>query len=79
MSPLSKAASRGDQILNANSFQKQGFSYVIKEEDLTADTLQTAISNVFEQKDLYIAAMSKSGQLDSIQTIFQLIEKELAS
>ena len=77
--PLSAAASRGDQILNANSFQKQGFSYVIKEEDLTADTLQTAISNVFEQKDLYIASMSKSGQLDSIQTIFQLIEKELAS
>ena len=77
--PLSAAASRGDQILNANSFQKQGFSYVIEEENLTADTLQTAISTVFEQKDRYIAAMSKSGQLDSIQTIFQLIEKELAS
>ena len=77
--PLSAAASRGDQILNANSFQKQGFSYVIEEENLTADTLQEALSTVFEQKDRYIAAMSKSGQLDSIQTIFQLIEKELAS
>ncbi|MDD6037356.1 MAG: undecaprenyldiphospho-muramoylpentapeptide beta-N-acetylglucosaminyltransferase, partial [bacterium] len=29
--PLSAAASRGDQILNANSFEKQGFSMVLKE------------------------------------------------
>lgn len=77
--PLSASASRGDQILNANSFQKQGFSYVIEEENLTADTLQTALSTVFEQKERYIAAMAKSGQMDSIETIFQLIEKELAS
>ena len=27
--PLSAAASRGDQILNAASFEKQGYSYVI--------------------------------------------------
>lgn len=77
--PLSASASRGDQILNANSFQKQGFSYVIEEENLTADTLQEALSAVFEQKDRYISAMAKSGQMDSIETIFQLIEKELAS
>ncbi len=77
--PLSASASRGDQILNANSFQKQGFSYVIEEENLAADTLQTALSAVSEQKDRYIAAMAESGQIDSIQTIFQLIEKELAS
>lgn len=77
--PLSASASRGDQILNANSFQKQGFSYVIQEENLTADTLQTALSVVFDQKERYIAAMAGSGQPDSIQTIFQLIETELAS
>ena len=29
--PLSAAASRGDQVLNAKSFKKQGFSYVIEE------------------------------------------------
>ena len=33
--PLSAAASRGDQILNAKCFQKQGFSYVIQEEALS--------------------------------------------
>ena len=30
--PLSAAASRGDQILNARSFEKQGFSMVLEEE-----------------------------------------------
>ena len=37
--PLPAAVSRGDQILNANSFKKQGFSYVLEEEKLNADTL----------------------------------------
>lgn len=36
--PLSKAASRGDQILNAQSFEKSGYSYVIQEEELNTDS-----------------------------------------
>ncbi|MBC5714022.1 undecaprenyldiphospho-muramoylpentapeptide beta-N-acetylglucosaminyltransferase [Roseburia sp. BX1005] len=76
--PLSAAASRGDQILNAKSFEKQGFSYVIEEEKLTADSLQSAVDTVFSQKEDYIAAMKKSTQIDSIDKIMDLIEKELA-
>ena len=34
--PLSANASRGDQILNARSFERQGFSIVLEEESLTA-------------------------------------------
>lgn len=75
--PLSAAASRGDQILNAKSFEKQGFSYVLEEENLTDDSLLSAIHAVFKQRDSYREAMSKSGPTDSIQTIIQLIEKEL--
>ncbi|MBO5373521.1 MAG: undecaprenyldiphospho-muramoylpentapeptide beta-N-acetylglucosaminyltransferase [Lachnospiraceae bacterium] len=76
--PLSAAASRGDQILNAKSFKKQGFSYVIEEENLTKDTLLDGIKTVFEQKEAYISAMSGSGQMDSISTIIQLITKEIS-
>ncbi len=72
--PLSAAASRGDQILNANSFKKQGFSYVLEEEELTAETLLAAVNEVFEKKDAYIKTMAESGQLDSIGTILELIE-----
>lgn len=74
--PLSAAASRGDQILNAKSFEKQGFSYVIEEEKLTAQTLQAAIDTVSKQKSSYISAMKQSGQMDSIETIIGLIEAE---
>lgn len=74
--PLSAAASRGDQILNAKSFQKQGFSYVIEEESLTGESLLAAVQNVQENRNSYILAMSQSGQMDSIQTIVDLIQAE---
>ncbi len=74
--PLSAAASRGDQILNANSFRKQGFSYVIQEETLTADVLLNAVHNVYSNRKSYQKAMAESGQMDSIGTILKLIESE---
>lgn len=73
--PLSANASRGDQILNANSFQKQGFSYVIEEENLDSQTLLSAIAEVQKNKQAYIDAMSQSTQLDSIDTIVRLIDE----
>ena len=74
--PLSAAASRGDQVLNANSFKKQGFSYVIEEENLTDQTLLTAVKEVYSNKDKYIKNMSESGQMDSISTIISLIKEQ---
>lgn len=74
--PLSAAASRGDQILNANSFEKQGFSYVIKEEDVTDEVLLSAVKEVYTNRQKYIDAMSNSGQMDSIATIIELIKQE---
>lgn len=74
--PLSATASRGDQVLNAKSFKKQGFSFVLEEEELTADSLLNAVKEVYENRDKYISAMSQSGQMDSIGTIVELINKE---
>lgn len=73
--PLSKNASRGDQILNANSFKKQGFSYVIEEEDVNEKSLSEAIHYVADHKDEYKKAMSDSGQMDSITKIVDLIKE----
>ena len=73
--PLSLEASRGDQILNANSFEKQGFSYVIKEEELTSDGLLEAISNVFENRDTYVKAMEESNQHDAVKKVVDIIEE----
>ena len=73
--PLSRNASRGDQILNANSFKKQGFSYVIEEEDVNEKSLSEAIHYVADHKDEYKKAMSDSGQMDSITKIVDLIKE----
>ena len=73
--PLSRNASRGDQILNAESFKKQGFSYVIEEEDVNEKTLTEAIHYVAGHKDEYKKAMTDSGQMDSISKIVSLIKE----
>lgn len=72
--PLSAASSRGDQILNANSFKKQGFSYVIKEEELTTETLLQGVEEVYSNRNEYIKAMGQSKLNDSIDTILKLIK-----
>lgn len=74
--PLSAAASRGDQVLNANSFKKQEFSYVLEEEHLTAESLLRAVEEVYDNRQKYIDAMAQSGQMDSIGTIVDLIKAE---
>ena len=73
--PLSAAASRGDQILNAESFEHQGYSYVLQEEELTNDTLLKAIRYVMEHRENYVAAMEKSKLNNAIETILKLMEE----
>ncbi len=71
--PLSAGASRGDQILNARSFEKQGFSVVLEEEEISPDLLFTTICQLYEDREKYIEAMKESSHLDSIEKICQLI------
>ncbi len=73
--PLSAAASRGDQILNAESFEKSGYSHVIKEEDLNSETLFEAINDVYDNKEKYIAAMESSNLHDATNIIVGMIEE----
>ena len=73
--PLSAKASRGDQILNARSFERQGFSMVIEEEDLSKDSLLQAVQNLYDNRSTFMDAMRNSGQQDSINTIIGLIEE----
>ena len=72
--PLSLNASRGDQILNARSFEAQGFSHVMEEESVKADTLTEAVKSVYKKRDDYIRAMEASDQKDAIATIADLID-----
>lgn len=73
--PLSARASRGDQLLNAASFKKQGFSEVIEEEELTNELLVDTINSVYENRDKYINAIDNASTTDAVQTILDLIDK----
>ncbi|WP_230398771.1 undecaprenyldiphospho-muramoylpentapeptide beta-N-acetylglucosaminyltransferase [Novisyntrophococcus fermenticellae] len=72
--PLSAKASRGDQILNARSFERQGYSMVLEEESLTSQKLLDAIKELYADRNRYITAMKNSSHTDSIQVIMDLIE-----
>lgn len=73
--PLSAKASRGDQILNARSFERQGFSCVLEEEEATNESLVSAVRNLYENRNRYINAMKNSTHTDSIEHIVSLIEE----
>ena len=77
--PLSANASRGDQILNARSFERQGFSLVLEEEEITNENFLAAIHELYDNRAKYMDAMAKSNQQDSIDTIIDLIEEAARS
>jgi undecaprenyldiphospho-muramoylpentapeptide beta-N-acetylglucosaminyltransferase len=75
--PLSAHSSRGDQILNAKSFESQGFSLVIDEDYLTENLLVEKVHELYFTRQTYVEAMGRSSQLSSIRTITDLLENTL--
>lgn len=72
--PLSLEASRGDQILNAKSFAAQGYSFLLEEKDMSAESLVKAVDTVWHDREQYIRSMSNSPQNDAVHAIMELIE-----
>lgn len=75
--PLGLNASRGDQILNARSFEKQGFSKVLEEESVTAALLTDTVRKVYADRDQYILAMEASPSGDSIAKIVNILNESI--
>ncbi|SHJ69171.1 UDP-N-acetylglucosamine-N-acetylmuramylpentapeptide N-acetylglucosamine transferase [Hathewaya proteolytica DSM 3090] len=75
--PLSKKASRGDQILNAESFRKKGYSIVIEEENLNSDILMEKLQELRKNQEVFIKNMENSNLGNATEKILQLIEKSL--
>ena len=73
--PLPASQSRGDQLLNAASFERQGFSKVLEEESLTNELLLNAVNEVFDKKEEYRKTMSSSTQTNAVASIVSLIEE----
>lgn len=77
--PLSKKASRGDQILNADSFKKEGYSLVIEEEEITKESFMNKIDELVRDKDKLVNNMekgnSKVGNTAVFETIMGVVKK----
>ncbi len=76
--PLSAKSSRGDQIINAKSFEQQGFSVVIDNEELDEDILVESIFDVYEHRDKFIEKMKQSNQFGATETILKIIEDAIS-
>ncbi len=72
--PLPTAGSRGDQLLNASSFEAQGFSMVLQQENLSKETLLSSVAELYCNRQMYLEAMNKSNQLHPILKIVSLIK-----
>ena len=73
--PLSARASRGDQILNASSFEAQGYSLVLQEEDMDVVSLTDKIYELYCNRGRYTENMNSSSQVDACNKIASLIEE----
>ena len=73
--PLSANASRGDQILNARSYERQGFSKVLEEEQLTDGLLLATIRELYQNRQTYIDAMRAANHTDAVTMILDLLDE----
>ena len=72
--PLSARASRGDQILNAASFEKQGFARVLDEDEMTAESMKKEIFALYENKEKYVSAMKHAAAADGVEAVMMQIK-----
>ena len=77
--PLSRKASRGDQILNANSFEKEGYALVMEEEKITTESFMNKLDELVKSREVLINNMKNSkdkvGNDAVIETILSVIKK----
>jgi len=73
--PYPKDASRGDQLLNAESFRARGFSYVLQQEDMNAETLVKNIEKLYHDRGALYEAMATDPTANGIDSVLEQIYK----
>ncbi len=71
--PLPKTVSRGDQILNAEYFQKLGLAYVLKQNVLTKESITFAVNSVYSNRMNIIRNMSNHNFTGANDKIVKII------
>lgn len=73
--PLPKTASRGDQIENAAYAKEKGFSTVLNDEDLNADTLETTLKCCWAEREKIHQKLQEFIMPDSFGMILSIIQR----
>ncbi len=73
--PYPLSASRGDQVMNAESFQERNFSRVLAQEDMTPETLVKHIDEVYRDRGILFEAMAAEPTGNGIDSVLEQIYK----
>lgn len=73
--PLSKAASRGDQILNARSFERLGYAMVLEEEQLSDEQFLQKVKELYDKRFTYMEKMKEKEDVNPIEKVIGLIKQ----
>ena len=73
--PYPKGASRGDQLLNAESFKNRGFSKVLLQEDMTPETLIKGVEQLYHDRGTLYEAMATEPTSNGIDNVLEQIYK----
>ncbi len=73
--PLPLGASRGDQILNAKSFEQRGIAKLLLQENMNKESFIEAINSLYNDKQSLINNMETDMAKDGTKEIVELIKK----
>lgn len=73
--PLPRAASRGDQLQNAQYAERLGWSRVLQEEQATAETLTASVVAVWRDRAAIAERLRAAGLADGTEAIAAVIER----
>ena len=73
--PYPMGASRGDQVLNAQSFEKRGLAKVLPQNQMTEETLADEIFDLIKNADQYRKALHDAPPADGTQAVLKMIEE----
>jgi len=71
--PLPREQSRGDQLLNAATLERKGFSVVLPERELTPQRLLQDICMLYEKREIFCRKMKSHDMGDGVRNVMGVI------
>lgn len=73
--PYPKGAGRGDQILNAQSYEKRGLCRVLLQENMTRETLTESLTSLWADRETIRDALNNAPAANGTQAVLALIHE----